>query len=126
MIAGAEQRVAQPARMVLGHELELERALVVAGGGLEHRLVRVGDDDGAEEAGVGGLVERPVEHGPETHGQDLLGQPAGDRMQPGTATAAGDDRGIQRHASILHAMPSEPSPRPRASKAAPDGPPRTC
>ena len=62
MIAGSEQRVTQPARVVLRHELELERALVVAGGGLEQRLVRIGDDDGAEEAGVGGLVERPVEH----------------------------------------------------------------
>ena len=32
-------------------------------------------------------------------------------MAPGAATAAGNDRGLQRHASILHAMPSEPSPR---------------
>ena len=111
VVTRAEQRVAQPARVVLRHELELQRALVVAGGGLEQRLVRVGDDDGAKQAGVRGLVERPVEDRAETHGQDLLGKPAGDRVQPGSATPAWDDRGIHHHGSILYAMPSEPSPR---------------
>ena len=73
VVARAEQRVAQPAGVILRHELELERTLVVAGGGLEHRLVRVGDDDGAEEAGVGGFVERPVEHGLSPTGRISLG-----------------------------------------------------
>ena len=116
-VAGAEQRVAEAARVVLRHELELERTLVAAGGGLEHRLVRVGDDDGAEEAGVGGFVEAPSGAlGRRPTGSDFLGQPAGDRMKAGTETAAGDHRGIQRHASILHAMPSEPSPRPKGEQ----------
>src|SRR3954451_14907055 len=116
MIARAEQRVAQPARMVLRHELELERALVIASRGFEHRLVGVGVDDGAEEAGVGGFVEGPVEDRPETHGEDLLRKPARDRVQPGAASAARDDPGIHHHASILYAMPSEPSPRRRGEQ----------
>ncbi|HEX2636751.1 MAG TPA: CDP-alcohol phosphatidyltransferase family protein [Gemmatimonadales bacterium] len=37
-------------------------------------------------------------------------------MKPGAAPAAGDDRGVQHHMGILHAMPSEPSPRRRGEQ----------
>ena len=102
--------------MVLWHELELEGAFVGAGRRFEERLMWVGDDDRPEQAGIGGLIQRPVEHRPQRYRQDFLGEPASDRVEPRAAAAAGDDGGVQRHASILHAMPVEPSPRPKSEQ----------
>jgi hypothetical protein len=117
MIARAEQCVTEAARMILGHELELERTGVAPGDRLEHRLVRIGDHDDAQEPGVGGFVEGPVEHRTQRHRQHFLGQPPADRMKAGTESAAGDHRGIQhsqrmdRATSIFHARsPRSPAP----------------
>jgi hypothetical protein len=109
MVAGTQQGVAQTPGMVLGHELEVERPLVAPGHHLEQRLVRIGHHDGPQQSGAGRLVQRPVQHRPERHGEHFLGKPAGDRVEAGPEPAARDDRGIEDHlrldmaTSILYA-----------------------
>jgi hypothetical protein len=73
VVSGPKERVTQTPRVILGDKLQLQRPLVIARHGLQHGLVRVGDDDGPEQPGIGGLIECPVEHRLQTYRQHFFG-----------------------------------------------------
>src|SRR5215208_4310649 len=115
MIASPEKRVTQAPGLVLRNELELERPLVVASYCLQHRLVRVGNDDGPKESRISGLVERPVEHRLESDWKRFFRKPAGNRVQPRAQAAAGYHRRIEHHQEIAGTLGEGDAGRTRVS-----------
>src|SRR3954469_6000458 len=83
--------------MILGHELELQRPGIVSGDRLQHRFMRVGDNDRAQQSRGGRFVQRPVEYGLESDGKHLLRQPSRDWMQPRTQPTARNTRRVEGH-----------------------------
>ena len=86
--------------MILGHKLELQRSLMIAGDDFEHGLVGVGNDDGPEQPGVRGLVQGPIQHRLEPDRKYLFGQPASDRVQASAQPSARNHRRVQHHERI--------------------------
>ena len=98
IVTGPEQRIAQTTGVILGHELQLQRALDNSGPTASSMgLCGIGDDDGAEQSGIGRLIEGPVEHRLESDREHLLGKPAGDRMEPGAESPARNHRRVDHH-----------------------------
>src|SRR4051794_336637 len=86
--------------MILGHELKLERSLIVPRDCLEHRLMWVGNDDSPQQSCIRCLVQSPIKYWFQSDGEHLLRQPAGDRVEPGTQSPTWDHCRVEDHERI--------------------------